>query len=378
MRLVLSWGNIAPGPFKAEDYEFRRAPPSPTNQDLGAITHPIGVTPLTGAPTTIPAAAPASNVLVNPYLAPPAATQETLTNASPFHQQPVPAALVEAETLGLGRRLAERRSVQPDTRLENAQVVRSKHPHAGVPASTPVVQRYNTEVAPHQPARKQRVLGTKVHAEIDRQRTEKKSKWWEIGGDLRNNKRHFRREAIDYGNPNADYCSANQLGDHGNSLKRGRANRRRQRPQKDSSPKAIHGSKKEDENQDIFSQGNGDQAHPSTATNPSKHSGQKPHPKSTGATSSAESNHQLDWRFPRDYANHRPVSAARQPLASLDPNLVANEGADSLPDAEAVQHSDDCDSFSHKNGVQAPTPAASLWFGEGMFFEDQDSGPSQL
>ncbi|KAG8934845.1 hypothetical protein FRC00_011778 [Tulasnella sp. 408] len=377
MRLVLSWGNIAPGPFKAEDYEFRRASPSPTNQDLGAITHPTGVSSSTGAPSTIPAAAPLSNVPVNPYLAPPAATRETLTDASSFHHQPVPVALVAAETLGLGRRLAEPRAVQPDIRPENAQVVRSRHPKAGVPDSTPIVQRYNTEVAPRQPSRKQRVLGTKVHAEIDRQRTEKKSKWWEIGGDLRNNKRHFRREAIDYGNPNADYCSANQLGDHGNSLKRGRANRRRQRPQKDVTPKAVHGSKKDVENQDIFPQGNGEQAHPSTAANPSKHSGQRPYPKSTGVAEAAESNQLLEWSFPRDSTTHRPVSAARQPLASLDPNLIVNEAAQLSPQVEVLHH-DDGESVSHENGVQAPIPAASLWFGQIILLEDQDLGPSQF
>ncbi|KAG9043995.1 hypothetical protein FS837_008915 [Tulasnella sp. UAMH 9824] len=318
-----SWGNLTPGPFTAEDYEFRRTPPSPTRQDLCSITNAIGLSSSTGAPTTIQAAYPESN----PYSAPLAATLET-------------------------------------------------HRQAAVPVSIPIIQRYNSELVTHQPAHKQRALASKSYANIDGRRTEKQSKWWEIGGDLRNKKRHFRREAIDYGNPNADYCNTSQLGNHGNSLKRGRANQRRQRPQKHASRKGVHESDGEVENEDIVSQDNAERAHRSTAPSPPKRYGQRLYPKSTGRT--VEPNHQLEWRFLRVSAAHHTVPAARQPLASLDPNLVAIEGAQLCPQAEASEHSDGGDSSCHENGVQAPNPTPSWWLGQQVFFEGENPGPSQL
>ncbi|KAG9044574.1 hypothetical protein FS837_007920 [Tulasnella sp. UAMH 9824] len=378
LALRMNWGNIAPGPFTAEDYEFCRAPPSLMHQNPGSNTHPTSVSPPTGALATIPAACPQPSVPVNPSSVPPAATLDTLTNASPFRQQPVPALQVESESPAIGRHLAGLRAAQPDIRDENAKVTRSRRPQAIVPASAPVIQRYNTGLATHQPAQEPRVLATKIQANIDRQRSENKSKWWEIGGNLRHHKRHFRREAIDYGNPNADYCSANQLGDHGNPLKRGRANHRRQRPQKLSSPKEVHEPNKDIENRDIFSRSNVERAHISTATKPFKYSGQRPDPKSAGTVEVAKPNYQLEWSFPRDSAIQRPASDARQPLASLDHTLVVNEAAQSSPQADAIEHSDDSDSFSDENGAQAPTPEPWFWFGQNGYVEGQNPGPAQL
>ncbi|KAG8894712.1 hypothetical protein FRC00_008550, partial [Tulasnella sp. 408] len=157
-----------------------------------------------------------------------------------------------------------------------------------------------------------------------------------MGGNLRDTKRHLRREAVDFGNPNAAYCNAQQIAHQTHALKRGRVNKRRDRPPKHHSPKDLHEPTPSAEDPPIISQDSTERVPSSIGTglyNFHKH-GSK-------FIEMFEGPHQPVGRFndegnsTRDSVARRPASTTRHHLGSLDINVVLGGGAQGLHEADA-------------------------------------------
>ncbi|KIO15455.1 hypothetical protein M407DRAFT_34968 [Tulasnella calospora MUT 4182] len=312
------------GPFTAEDYEFRHGSPIFTPEDLepslGSTEWPSGG----GAPSTAQrSASPRPTKPPSTQFAP---TFTTLANASALSQKLLPTSQVEAEVLAV-------RKVQRE-KGQDVQATRSRHTHRFVPQTTLITQ----------PPTREQIKG--------------RNKWWEMGGNLKSTKRHFRREAVDYDNPNSDYCNVEEFGEKAGSLKRGGANKWRQPPPKHNSSKQVHGSKKASENQSIPGQQTLEPAPFSTATDAFKYDGRTLSSTSTGAAQA-------------------PLATARQPLGSLDLNILLDVEASASLQAGDAEDSDGVDGSSQEDGVQDPKPETSLWFGGIVFPRSQSQSPDQ-
>ncbi|KAG8952554.1 hypothetical protein FRC00_006719, partial [Tulasnella sp. 408] len=195
-----SFGNLAPGPFTAEDYEFRRPTPITTHQNPSP--HPLFFN-VSSPPSTTRAAFPKWAPL-NPSSAPLPTNLENLANAFLNPQQPVSTAQVEAEASASRRCLADLSAVDPVVRGE-AQELRTIRTRRAVSpgrraASFP--QRHGSETVTGHPAENQLLAAAKIRSKVEKQRKEQQNKWWEISGNARNTvKRHIRKDAVDYGNP---------------------------------------------------------------------------------------------------------------------------------------------------------------------------------
>ncbi|KAG8912181.1 hypothetical protein FRC00_005092, partial [Tulasnella sp. 408] len=194
-----SFGNLAPGPFTAEDYEFRRPAPITTHQNLSP--HPLFFN-VSSPPSTTRAACP-KWAHVNPSSAPLPTNLENLANAFLNPQQPVPTSQVKSEASASRRCLADLNAVDPVVRGE-AQELRAIRTRRAVSPGRPAPsspQRHGSEAVTGHLAEKQLVAAAKIHSKVEKQRKEQQNKWWEISGSARNTKRHTRKEAVDYGNP---------------------------------------------------------------------------------------------------------------------------------------------------------------------------------
>ncbi|KIO18571.1 hypothetical protein M407DRAFT_31765 [Tulasnella calospora MUT 4182] len=304
----LSWGKVALGPFRAEDYEFRHGSPIFTPEDLepslGSTEWPLGG----GAPSTAQrSASPQPTKPPSTQFAP---TFTTLANASALSQRLLPTSQVEAEVLAV-------RKIQRD-KAQDVQATRSRHTHGSVPQTTSITQPPTREVATRQPIEEHLMPEAETRAKTNKQQIKGRNKWWEMGGNLKSTKRHFRREAVDYGNPNSDYCNVEEFWEKARSLKRGGANKWRQPPPKHNSSKQVHGSKRASENQSIPGQQTLEPAPFSTATDAFKYHGRTLSSTSTGAAQA-------------------PLATARQPLGSLDLNILLDVEAPASLQAAALR-----------------------------------------
>ncbi|KAG8898113.1 hypothetical protein FRC00_003288, partial [Tulasnella sp. 408] len=297
-------------------------------------------------------ALPESNLPINPFLIPAAPAVTIVAQSSSHFYELFSWSEEEAEALVDTARIA----VLNVHRAE-AQDLRSRQATNVTPHATSTTQRSSSAVAAHQPAEAQPVQATKVNAKTERQRVESRTKWREMGGNLGDTKRHLRREAVDVGNPNGPYCNTQQIAHQTHTLKRGRANKRRDRPQKHHSPKDLHEPTPSAEDQPIMSRG-------STERRPSSIGTSLPnfHKHGTKFIKMFETPHQPVGRlnhegnYTRDSAAGRPVSTTRHPLGSLDINFELGGGAQELHQAEAVEDSEDGDGSLDDNAEQVSAP----------------------
>ncbi|KAG9043242.1 hypothetical protein FS837_009843 [Tulasnella sp. UAMH 9824] len=321
-----SFGNLAPGPFTAEDYEFRRPAPIPTHQNL--VPHPLAINvPLPSrAPSTARLACPKS-VSVNPSSTPLPTTLETLANALLKPQQPVSTSQVEAEALAIRRCLADLSAIEPVVRgeaqeLRAIRIRRAASPGGRTPSFT---QRHGSETA------EEKLLpAAKAHSKAEKQRKEAQNKWWEMESDLRDTKRHIRKEAIDYGNPTIQPLNLEGLGS-----------------QTDAKNGALELPKVRN---------------PAATTSCSPHDKENAEPATEQACS-----------LQRGRANRR----RERPLRLLEVDVVVNGGAQLSPQTGPVENSG-ANSSSHEDGVQSPTQDPCPWFGQEIFNGEHNAGPTQL
>ncbi|KIO19927.1 hypothetical protein M407DRAFT_30413 [Tulasnella calospora MUT 4182] len=346
-----SWGNLAPGPFTAEDYEFRRGSPMLTPEDLEPSLGSIEW--LSGSDArSSRSSSPKSDFATSPPSTRLAPVVTTHVNASVHPQQPVSPTQVESKVLALRK-----------VRRDNAQEVpflRSSHALTPISRPAPITQNYTPDVATSQIVEEDLLQGAPVHAKTGKKQVEKQSKWWEMGGSLKNHKRHFRRDAVDYGNPNSDHRNVEEFGEKVCSLKRGGANQRRQRPEQRHSSKQAHGPKKASENEPVPGQEKVEHAPFSTTKDAFKCHGRTLSLTSTGTAQA-------------------PPSAARQPLCSLNLNVVLSGEAQASLEAGGVEDASSEHGYipSQGTGVQDATAEASSWSGGIVFPRRQSQGPAQ-
>ncbi|KAG8897323.1 hypothetical protein FRC00_004464 [Tulasnella sp. 408] len=298
-----------------------------------------------------------------------------LAHSSSRSQQSVPVPQAEAEVLDHRTRL----TTTPRVQHAKAQEFRSRQAKDVIPHATSATQRRNNTVAGHQVAEEQHVPDVKASTRPQKQRIEGRNKWWEMGGNLRHTKRHFRREAVDFGNPNGPYCNSEQIADQSRALKRGRANKRR--PQKHHLSKLPEASTAGVEDEPILPPGAEERVPLSTARNISTLHSQKRHSKLAVAIEGPHqpvgySNVQPDPS--QDATAHLPFSTARHPLGSLDINVVVNGGAQELHQMDLADDSEHGENSLHDTADQVPAPYASLWFGQRILSPDQNPDPNQL
>ncbi|KAG8893089.1 hypothetical protein FRC00_011060, partial [Tulasnella sp. 408] len=163
-----SWGNLRPGPFTAEDPEFRGASPIDAHQHIESNAVSINSAPPNDATITTRIAHPESVVSFNQSSTPLAPAFTTL-GSPPFRSQK--SAL---DRQGETEVLADMtRIVAPNVHQAKAQELRSQQATNFVISRVPpVTQRYNTTVPAHQSAEEQRMAATKVRAKADKQRIE--------------------------------------------------------------------------------------------------------------------------------------------------------------------------------------------------------------
>lgn len=265
--------------------------------------------------------------------------------------------------------------VAPNIHRAKPQELLSQQATSVIPQASSVTQRYHTAVLAHQRAEEQHVAAIKVRAKADKQRIEGRNKWWELGGNLRDTKRHFRREAADYGNPNGSYCNVGQIADGVHALKRGRANKRREQPPKHHSSKHPQASTTAIENEPIFSGDATDRAPASIGASPPKF-----HEHQSKFIEMFEAPYQPVGRLKnhvsstRNSATCHPLSTTLRPLRSFDINVVLSGGAQKLHQADAVEDLEDGNNSLDDNAEQVRAPDSSLWFGERTFFPSQSPG----
>ncbi|KIO18575.1 hypothetical protein M407DRAFT_31768 [Tulasnella calospora MUT 4182] len=287
-----SFGNLAPGPFTAQDYEFRRPAPIINHLDFGPnatfIDGPLG----TGAPSNTP-----SNLPVDASSPPLSPTPEALVNAAHRLQQSPPTSQVEAEVLAIRRRIGESGALESDVRRDEARetpAIRSRHAQAFVP--------------------------------------------------------HLKE-------------NVEPVVEHVCSLKRGRANQRRQRPQKLLVQELLN-----------FCQGDVERAPLSTVTNLPEFHDQK---RNSNLAEAPQAPTQPLEGF-MDEGSAPRESAVRQPLGLFNQNPRLSGADQASPQAGAIEDSEDMESFSQDHAVRAWTPDPSLWYGQMVFPLRKNSGPSQL
>ncbi|KIO25253.1 hypothetical protein M407DRAFT_25377 [Tulasnella calospora MUT 4182] len=400
-----SWGNLAPGPLTVEDYEFRRGSPISTPEYLEPSLPSIEGPLRTSAPSTTRPASTESNHPVDASSGPLSPTPEALVNAARRLSQPLPTSQVEAEVLAIRRRIGESGALESVVRRDEARetpAIRWRHAQALVPHTISNISKSSSKVTTRQTPEERPVPEIKVHAKIEgRHAAEEQNKWWEIGGPLNHAKQHLRGEAVDYGNPSAQDCNfedhrlhnhvlpdktnaaiarprtldsaANTrcsphfkeniepVVEHVCSLKRGRANQRRQRPQKLLFQELLS-----------FCLGDVERAPLSTTTKLPEFHDQKRNSKLAGATQAP--NQPLEGF--KDEGSPPRDSAARQPLGSLNQNPKFSGADQAFPQASAVEESEDVGSSSH-DPVSAPAPDPSLWYGHMIFPPRRNPGPSQ-
>ncbi|KAG8922281.1 hypothetical protein FRC00_007617, partial [Tulasnella sp. 408] len=362
-----SWGNLRQGPFAPEDSELRRASPVPSYHYLESNVVSVNKASHNGAPTTTRASLPESNLPVNPFLIPATLAVTTLAKSgSRFYELLEVEAEALVDTAPITAPNLHRAEVQelPSTQATNV----SAH-------VTSTTQRSSTAIAAYQPAEGQHFRATKVSAKLEKRQVEGQNKWWEMGGNLHDTKRHLRREAVDLGDPNTAYRNAQQIAHQSHALKRGRANKRRDRPQERHSPKVLRGPTPSAEDQPIVSRDSTERGPGPIGASLSNF-----HKRDSKFIETFEAPHQPVGRFDdegnstRRSAARRPASTTRHPLGSLDINVELGGGSQELHQADAVQDSEDGGSPLDDNAE----PDSSWWLGKRIFFWSQSTGPDQL
>ncbi|KIO20798.1 hypothetical protein M407DRAFT_29595 [Tulasnella calospora MUT 4182] len=348
LRMRLSWGNLAPGPFTAEDYEFRHGSPISNHQDLVPSFPSTEGSSGTGAPSI----RSSSDFATNPPSTRLASTLATPVNAPLQPQHPVSTPQVESKVLAA-------RKVRRDDAQE-VPALRSRPALTPVPWTTAVTQNHTLDVSARQPIEEYLLPEAPVCAKTGKNQVEKQSKWWEMGGSVKTHKRHFRRDAVDYGNPNSDYCNVEEFGEKARSLKRGGANKWRQPLQRRHSSKQVRRSKKASEDEPILRDQTGEPTPVSTTTDGFKFHGRTLSSTSTGAAQG-------------------PLSPARLPLGTLNLSLVLGGEAQASLEAGAVKDSssEHGDISSQGTGAEDAITEASFWLGRIIFPRRQSPGPAQ-
>ncbi|KAG8914381.1 hypothetical protein FRC00_014060, partial [Tulasnella sp. 408] len=265
----------------------------------------------------------------------------------------------------------------PDLHRAEVQELRSTQA-TNLSAHVTPTHRSSIAVAAHHPAEGLCAQATKVNPKLERRRLEGRNKWWETGGNLRDVKRDLRREAVDFGNPNGTSCNAQQISHQSHGLKRGRANQRRDRPEKYHSPKDLHEPTSSAEDPPTISRDSTERGSASIGASLSNF-----HKHGSKFIEMFEAPDQPVGRFndegnsTRGSAARRPVSTTRHHLGSLDINVALGGGAQGLHEADAVEDSEDGDGSLDDNVEQASAPDRSSWFGQSVFFPSQSPGPDQ-
>ncbi|KAG8921223.1 hypothetical protein FRC00_008961, partial [Tulasnella sp. 408] len=275
----------------------------------------------------------------------------------PVNPPLIPVALAATTLAKSGSRFYELLEVEAEALVDTAPITVPNLHHAEVqePRSTQATNvsahvtstthRSSIAVAAHHPAEGLCVQATKVNPKLEKRRLEGRNKWWETGGNLRDVTRHLRREAMDFGNPNGTYCNAQQIAHQNHALKRGRENKRRDRPQKYHSPKDLHEPAPSAEDRNIISRDSTERGPASIGASLSNF-----HKHGSKFVEMFEAPDQPVGRFndegnsTRGSAARRPVSTTRHHLGSLDFNVVLGGGAQGLHEADAVEDTEDGDS----------------------------------
>ncbi|KAG9042658.1 hypothetical protein FS837_010585 [Tulasnella sp. UAMH 9824] len=358
------WGNIGRSPFRPQNREIRRAVPIPAHRYFEANAALTNTSDLNGALTTTQARDPEWELPVNPFPIPVALAAravKTLAKTSSRFYEHFPSSEVEAEALEDMARITaldvHRASVE-ELRPRQATYV-SAH-------VTSTTERNCTAVAAHHPTEEQRAAGIEVRAKTEKQRIGGRTKWWEMGGSLRDTKRH------------GPYCSTEQIADGAYTLKRGRVNKRRDQPRKYQSSKHPQELITVIENQPSFSRDAAQEAPASIFASISTfhNHGSKfiemfEDPNQPVGTLANQRN------STRDTAARQPRSTTRHPLGSLDLNMVLSGGAQEPRQADATEDSDDGNSSLREN-AEVPAPYPPLWFGQPIFTLGPKLGPTQL
>ncbi|KAG9041930.1 hypothetical protein FS837_011566 [Tulasnella sp. UAMH 9824] len=310
-------------------------------QNLGSNAPVIDILSPTDALNPAQATYSGSNFPIYRSPAPLAPALAPLTNSSSRSQPLVPVSQAGLEVLDDRTRLAP-----PNAHHAEAQEFRSGQSKDVTSHATSGTPRCNTTVTVHQPADEQHVPAIKASTKTPKQRVEGRNKWWEMGGKLRDTRRHFRREAVDFGNPNAPYCNAEQIANEAYALKRGRANKRRDRLQNHHDAKHPHASTADVEDEPIFPQDVGENVPLSAATTLPTLKIQQHY---SNLAVVMEGPHQpAGWvndhpNSTQHAVSHLPFSTVRHPLGSLDINVVLNGGVQEAHDTGLAENPEDGD-----------------------------------
>ncbi|KAG8929814.1 hypothetical protein FRC01_003737 [Tulasnella sp. 417] len=191
--MKLGFGNLKPGPFKAEEYDYGRNNPITLKEalalDIPQIAKPSKARRVPRTPPTSPQSG--SAVLISP-----APALERIGDVSSKPRQAEIASRKEAESLAVRRRVTELRAVEEA--LEEA--IRSRAAETSAPPSPTNTQRF---LGP-EPTESRIVPSTKSQVKTEKQESEERSRWWERGGNSSDHERHFGGASVDYGNPKSD------------------------------------------------------------------------------------------------------------------------------------------------------------------------------